>query len=161
MTGICAPRSVVATAGAEGAIAVGRLALAMIVLGRAALVLLALWPAVAAAHGPPRPTSEREIVRVVGHVREPAAAEAGATRMVLAVLGQDVTFAAAQWQTFGLASPEGGSTDRPARVTLQGARETLAKLVAARPEQRVAILAERRPGAAEIFLLALDLCPDR
>lgn len=121
----------------------------------AAGLVLALATA-AIAHPPPR-TTVREIVRIQGHRGD------GPRRFTLVALGTERPFAVSDFRTLGLA--EG---DRPAEpalpdkpLALQGSREDLARFVAARPEQTVTILAEHRPGSADLFLIALDLCPPR
>lgn len=105
----------------------------------------------------------RELVRLVGFFGEvPAGAHVERT-VRLTVQGKERALQATEWQVFTVAS-EGGRTGpeaEPDRLTLQGAREQLARLAAAKPDQRVSILAERRPGHGEAFLVALDLCPER
>ena len=46
-----------------------------------------------------------------------------------------------------------------ARLVLQGPRELLARFAAARADQTVTMLAERRLGGSDLFVIALDLCP--
>ena len=81
--------------------------------------------------------------------------------MVLVALGADHRFAVVDLKRFAVAdvaTPEPGDLER-ARLVLQGPRELLARLADARPDQTVTILGERRPGRADLFVLALDLCP--
>jgi len=132
----------------------------------AVALTLALAAAPAAAHKPSRVTA-REFVRLAGTFAGGDAANAtpGAERAVaVTVQGRERTFVASDWQVFALVTEpaaEGadGAPKLPPRLVLQGARDAVARVAAARPEQRVSILAERRPGSAELFVLALDLCP--
>jgi hypothetical protein len=125
-----------------------------------AVVLLAFAPA-ARAHEPQRLTS-REIVRLAGTFGDPAAGAKVVRDVVVAVQGRERTLHATDWQVFAVVADQNDAVPpAPDRVTLQGTREDLARIAAARPEQRVAILAERRPGMAELFLLAVDLCPEK
>lgn len=123
------------------------------------VVLLAGVAAPAAAHDVER-TVNREIVRLQGH-RSTDSAAAGGREIVLVVFGEDVRLRLNEWQVFAFATaPEAARSAAPARITLEGDRATLARVAESRPEQRLTFLAERRPGAAEIFLLALDVCPE-
>lgn len=125
----------------------------------------------AAAHKPSRVTA-REFVRLVGSFAAAAkATEAeapkqtpadGAARVVtLTVQGRERKLAVSDWRVFALVSEEaeGEPPAAPERLTVQGPRDLLARIAGARPEQRVSILAERRPGSGELFVLAADLCP--
>lgn len=115
-----------------------------------------LLTAPAGAHPPPRAT-HREIVRLTGHV---AATPADDATLVLMVLGREYPFVVGDFRvlSYGEAEPE-----RPAgrRFVLQGPRELLSRIGAARPEQWIGILADRRAGATELFLLAVDLCREK
>jgi hypothetical protein len=109
----------------------------------------------------------RELVRLAGFgaASPPAqgtAAPAGSSQTTLVVHGTEKPFAIADYRVFGaLASQQAGADAAapPARIVLQGDRAALAAVAKARADQRVTILAERRPGSAELFLLTLDLCP--
>jgi len=129
---------------------VGALLVALLVLRLAA-------PAV--AHEPSRMKS-REIVRIAGSF---GAAPGGApvVRVVaVTVQGKRRELHATEWQVYALVVEQTDAiAPAPDSVTLQGTREDLARIASARPEQRVAILAERRPGVGEFFVLAVDLCP--
>lgn len=137
-------------------------AVARIVLLVAALAGSTLpAPRGAAAHEPQRLTS-REIVRLAGTFGAPAAAVKNVRDVIVTVQGKERTLHATDWQVYALVVDQGERVaPAPERVTLQGTREDLARIASARPEQRIAILAERRPGLGELFLLAVDLCPDR
>jgi hypothetical protein len=81
-------------------------------------------------------------------------------REVFVVLGQQVRFAATEWRTFAFSDsvPPSPRTD-PAQLALQGERPLLHSITAARPDQRITLLAERRQGSGDLFVLAVDLCP--
>ena len=131
-----------------------RSALAPIVALAAALLAAPF----AAAHEPPK-VVVRELVRLQGFRRADGDAPAG--RMTLRAQGVDQPFAATDRRAFTLAA-EGSEPPKVAdRYTLQGPRPLLARFVDARPDQTVTILAERRPDGADLFVLALDLCPPR
>ena len=108
----------------------------------------------AAAHQPER-AGVRELVWLKGRH---AGAEAP---LVLVALGTEQHFAVTELKRF----PVGEAAVTPAtdfereRLVLQGPRELLARFAGARADQTVTILAERRPGAADLFVIALDLCP--
>jgi len=124
---------------------------------RRRLVMAALlaFPALAVAHNPPSPAI-REIVRLKGQRRADGAAPAG--RMQLVALGSEHPFAASERDAYSLTAEDAA---KPAdRYTLQGPRLLLARFAAARPEQTIVILAEHRPGSADLFVLKLDLCPE-
>jgi hypothetical protein len=122
-----------------------------------ASLLATALAAPALAHPPPR-TQRREIVRLQGH--RDAAGTVSDGRMTLVVLGTEHAFAASARQVFALTDEE--PAPPPAdRYTLQGPRDLLAHLAAARPEQTVTILGEHRPGSSDLFVLTLDLCPPR
>jgi len=114
--------------------------------------VLAAGPAL--AHQP-----ERAVVRELVWLKGKRAGD-GAP-LVLVALGADHHFAVAELKRFPVGedavAPQ-GDFER-ARLTLQGPRELLARFAGARPDQTVTILAERRPGRADLFVIALDLCP--
>jgi hypothetical protein len=124
-------------------------------------LLLVLGPlAPAAAHDPPR-MATREMVRIQGHRGTAPKAAKVVREVVLVALGTEHRFYATDWQRFGFSDPQtAGPAEEPRdRFVLQGRREDLARFAAARPAQTVTILAERRPGSADLFLLTLDFCP--
>lgn len=130
--------------------------------GATLLVLVSLLitsPRPAAAHEPTRPQS-REIVRAQGYLGEPPAGASALRTVELAVLGETRHLHATEWHRYAAEEKqEPVKIDEPARITVQGARGDLQRLRKARPEQRVTLLAERRAGSTDLFLLALDLCP--
>ena len=102
----------------------------------------------------------REFVRIQGY-RGRQQIDGPAVRTAeLLVLGQQHPFQAKTWRRFNLDDTADSSSEEVAtRFTLQGDRATLQRFSTARPEQLVTILAERRPGSRDLFVLALDLCP--
>lgn len=127
----------------------------------AAALLSATVACGAWAHGSPQ-GAVRELVRLQGH-RTETSPPGTSRRVEVTALGKAYTFAVGDWQVFALAGKDRRESDAASntvqRIVLQGSREELARFVAARPEQRVTLLAERRPGSSEWFVLALDLCP--
>jgi hypothetical protein len=121
-------------------------------------VCLAACLGVAAAHPIQPNTPARELVRLQGH-RADTAAGAGVTTMVIAALGVDHPFAASDVRTFGFAEATSEPVPVGAHVVLQGPRDQLYKFTTARADQLVTILAERRAGGSDLFLLTIDLCP--
>ena len=109
----------------------------------------------------------REIVRIQG-VRGAmprgvtAGQTPGARQVTMLAAGTESRFTITEWQTFGVQEPPHAPT--PAehdRYVLEAAPNVLSRFTAARPTQRVTILAERRPGGSDLFILALDLCPPK
>jgi len=112
-----------------------------------------------AAHDMPR-TAVRELVRLQGYFLE-AGAQAGGETLDVEVQGQVRPFRLVDRQVFIAVAAAGRPAEaEPARLTLQGTRELLARAAQARPGTRVTLLGERRPGSSEIFLAAVDLCPE-
>jgi hypothetical protein len=115
----------------------------------------------AGAHEPSR-MNTREIVRMSGWFGTPPAGVTVAREVTLTVQGKQRQLHAADWQVFALVTDQSETiAPAPETITLQGTREFLARIAGARGEQRVSILAERRPGSGELFVLALDLCPEK
>lgn len=128
--------------------------------GMVAMAALLAGVAVAHAH-PVTPQVVREMVRIQGQRHRGAEpAPAGQREVTFVVLGQRVPFRASGWQVFRVA--EVPATPPPERdeLTLQGERRALLAITGARPDQRLTILAERRPGAGDLFILAVDRCPE-
>jgi hypothetical protein len=126
---------------------------ALAVVAAASVAVQAGAPS-ALGHPPPR-AAVRELVRIQGHRVGGTAGDA-----VLVALGIEHRFAAAAWERYGLSGDETAPPPER-RLVLQGKRDLLARFAAARPDQTVTILGERRPGSADLFVLALDLCPPR
>ncbi|HEV7731201.1 MAG TPA: hypothetical protein VGR62_03520 [Candidatus Binatia bacterium] len=125
----------------------------------ALVAALALLAGSALAHPTEKPAS-RELVRIQGH-RSDAKAGTGVTSMVIAALGVDHPFAASDVRTFGFGESTADVPTVGPHIVLQGGREVLTRFTGARPDQQVTILAERRSGASDLFVLTIDLCPPR
>jgi hypothetical protein len=83
-----------------------------------------------------------------------------ARQVTFDVSGRQMPFAATEWRSFAFNDPKAKPTPvEPTLILLQGERPLLHRITAARPEQRITILAERRPGSPDVFVLAVDLCP--
>jgi hypothetical protein len=109
------------------------------------------------------PIRVREIVRVQGWVgaEPPQAAKDAVVRTAdLTVLGESRLLHAIEWRTFRLDEvPDPPPAAPTTTFTLQGSRQLLRRVRDVRTDQRVTVLAERRPGSRDLFLLAVDLCP--
>ena len=122
--------------------------------------LVALSVAGPARAHPPSRMNSREIVRISGWFGVPPKGATIVRKIPLTVQGRQRELNAVDWQVFGLVTEQTETlAPEPPQLTLQGTREQLARIAEARGEQRVSILAERRPGVGELFVLALDLCP--
>ncbi len=107
-----------------------------------------------------RPSLNREIVRIQGFHGAPPGQTPGAREVTILAAGTESKFTITEWQTFGMEEPPHAPTPvERDRYVLQAAPNILSRLTAARATQRVTIIAERRPGASDLFILALDLCP--
>ena len=139
----------------------GRARAVLVVAVLATLAGVLLCARAARAHEPQRLTS-REIVRLAGTFGDAASGAKTIRDVTVTVQGRERTLHATDWQVYALVVDQNAPVaPAPERVTLQGTREDLARIANARPEQRVALLAERRPGMSELFLLAVDLCPEK
>jgi hypothetical protein len=127
-------------------------------LGALVLALTVVDPAIAHTFAP---EPIRELVRIQGY-RAPAPSGVQVDReVVFVVLGQPVRFAASEWRAFSFSDSAGKPpAPEPAQVMLQGERALLHRISSARPDQRVTLLVERRPGSVDVFVLAVDLCPE-
>lgn len=125
--------------------------------GGALALALCLAAAPAATH-PQQPVPVREIVRLQGYLAPPHGQEAP-HQMFLVVHGERYRLHVTEFHVLRSAGPGAPENDAPpAELRLEGDRRLLAGL-ASISAQRVTLLGERRPGAAEMFLLALDICP--
>ena len=124
------------------------------------IVVAALAPP-AAAHESAA-GSVRELIRIQGY-RTGTPPSATGRRVVFRALGEEHPFAADAWQVFSFVrqGSDGEAAGERATFALQGSREDLARFAASRPEQRVTLLVERRPASADLFIVAIDLCPAR
>jgi hypothetical protein len=128
----------------------------------AVAALSLLCPTIAPAHDMSAMT-QRELVRLQGY-RAPAPRGVEVEReLKLIVLNEPLSFAANEWRVFSLqerkeAAPPPGE---PPQFILQGERAMLRRVVTAHADQRITILAERHPGGGDLFLLSVDLCPEK
>jgi hypothetical protein len=125
----------------------------------AATLLGALAPGAVRAHEPSR-LSARELVRLAGWFGTPPDGVEVVREVAVSAQGRQRTLHATEWHVYAVvADQKDVIAPAPEQVVLQGSRAELAAVAGARPDQRVAILAERRPGVGELFLLAVDICP--
>lgn len=122
------------------------------------LALLALTTQ-AVAHTPPAPPM-REMMRIQGYLAKPPAGVTVERQLTLVVFGESLAFAANEYRSFAFHDPlTGGAPEEPKQYTLQGDRPLLRRISTAKPGQQVTILAERRAGMTDLFVLAVDRCP--
>jgi hypothetical protein len=116
---------------------------------------------VGTAHAHEAPSTRvREIVRAQGHLGGEPSTGAIVRTAELTVLGEPRRLYATEWRTFRLDGlPESEPPSDSAPFTLQGSRQQLRRVRDARRDQLLTLLAERRPGSRDLFLLAVDLCP--
>lgn len=129
-------------------------------LAGAALLLAA--PLIARGHDMSALT-QRELVRLQGY-RAPAPGGVEVERALkLVVLNETLNFAANEWRVFSLQEAKNAprTPAEPEQLILQGERALLRRVVTAHADQRITILAERRPGGGDLFLLSVDLCPEK
>ncbi len=106
------------------------------------------------------PPVNREIIRMQGFRGSAPEPTPGARSVTVLAAGTESTFTITDWQIFGVEdTPRAPAAAEHDRYVLQAAPDVLSRFTAARPAQRVTILAERRPGRSDLFVLALDLCP--
>lgn len=126
-------------------------------------LLFAAAAALAATSAPAHnlaPEPVRELVRIQGYRSPAPAGETIVREVTFVVLGQQVRFAANEWRVFAFFDPATLPTPtEPTQIALQGERALLNRIATARGDQRVTILAERRPGSADVFVLSVDRCP--
>src|SRR5512139_1213490 len=126
---------------------------------RAALAAVVLLAAAAAPAHDVVSHAVRELVRIQGRPGT-AAVPAGGRQVTFVVLGQRLPFAASEWRVFAFADDTTEKKPEAPEPQLVGDRGLLRRVSTARPDQRVTILAERRPGSADLFVLAVDRCPE-
>jgi len=138
---------------------VSRRTAVLVALALVASLIGTMRPATAWAHEPSRMRT-REIIRLAGWFGAPPATATVVREVAVNVQGKTRTLHATEWQVYALVAEQKEQVaPAPESVVLQGSRADIAAVAGARPEQRVSILAERRPGVGELFLLAVDLCP--
>ncbi len=126
-----------------------------------AIGMLLLAPGVARAHDL-APPPLRELVRIQGY-RSPAPKGVEVARdLTLVVLNEPIHFAANEWRVFAFHDTKDVPTPvEPPQLIMQGERPMLRRIATAHADQRITILAERRSGSGDLFLLAVDLCPEK
>ena len=133
-----------------------RLVVLALVATMASIAIVVSYARVASAHNQ-APLVVREIVRLQGYLGDLPSGLAARGETTLQVLAERYRVRVTDWQVFS--TTENAAVESPPpELRLQGSREDLAKL-AAMSNRRITVLAERRPGSTEIFLLALDVCP--
>jgi len=132
----------------------GRRAVAPLV---AALVLAATAPA--AAHSPAVPAGVRELLRLQGHKQE--GGDCDGRSLTVSALGESAAFCAGEFRRLALATEKPVELpSEPTVIDLQGARALLSRFKKARGDQKITILGEWHPGRRDLFLIAVDLCPE-
>lgn len=110
------------------------------------------------AHSP-APQVTRELLRLQGHKRE--GAECTGRSLQLSALGKSAAFCADEYRRLAVATEQPVEIEQqPVAIDLQGSRSLLARFGKARSDQKITILGEWRPGHRDLFLIALDLCPE-
>ena len=130
-------------------------------LGRVTVGLFLVVASVGDANGHEiKRTAVRELVRLQGWVRPATEAEKDDV-IELSVNGRVLPFVIHDRQVFISVGASGRPAEKESpRVVVQGTRELLSRIAEATAQQRVTLLGERRPGSAELFVAAVDLCPD-
>jgi len=111
------------------------------------------------AHDLPAREVDREIVRLQGYRDELPDGARAEREVVLSILGEEHKFYLTDYRRFRLTVKGAEKGDDSGPFAVQGERSVLVKIANARPGQRVTILGEQRASGADIFVLALDLCP--
>jgi hypothetical protein len=118
-----------------------------------------LLAGVASAHGPQK-GAPPDMLRVQGY-RASAPAGAGAQKLTLTVNGRAQDFYATELRHFSLLDPSVTTEPDTAKpFFLQANPTVLTRFASARSDQRITILAQWRPGRTDLFVLAMDLCPE-
>ena len=125
---------------------------------RAAAALLALLLAAPVVAHETASRAVRELIRIQGQLGT-ATPPAGGHQLTFVALGQRLPFTAAEWRVFAFAD-SAPAAPPPAAPQLVGDRSLLRRITTARPDQRLTVLAERRPGGTDLFVLAVDRCPE-
>jgi hypothetical protein len=102
----------------------------------------------------------RELVRIQGQVGT-ATPPPNGRQVTFTVRGQRLPFTASEWRVFAFADDVTVQQPEVPEPELVGDRALLRRVITARPDQLVTILAERRPGASDLFVLTVDRCPER
>ena len=124
----------------------------------AALLVAALGAGTARAHSPAAPVT-RELLRLQGHKQE--GGDCGGRSVLLSALGRSAAFCADEYRRLALATDKPIELEeQPVAIDLQGSRALLSRFTKARREQKITVLGEWRPGRRDLFLIAVDLCPE-
>lgn len=102
----------------------------------------------------------RELVRIQGKLGT-APPPPGGRQVTFTVRGQRLPFTASDWRVFAFADDVTLKQPEAPEPELVGDRGVLRRVITAGPDQLVTILAERRPGASDLFVLSVDRCPER
>ena len=125
----------------------------------AALLLALALAAPAAAHNVAS-HAVRELVRIQGQLGT-ATPPPNGRQVTFTVRGQRLPFTASEWRVFAFADDETVKQPEAPEPELVGDRAVLRRVITARPDQVITILAERRPGSSDLFVLSVDRCPER
>ena len=125
----------------------------------AALLLALVVAAPVAAHNAPS-HAVRELVRIQGQLGT-ATPPPNGRQLTFTVRGQRLPFTASEWRVFAFADDETVKQPEAPEPELVGDRSVLRRVITARPDQVITILAERRPGSSDLFVLSVDRCPER
>ena len=125
----------------------------------AALLLALVLAAPAAAHNVAS-HAVRELVRIQGQLGT-ATPPPNGRQLTFTVRGQRLPFTASEWRVFAFADDETVKQPEAPEPELVGDRSVLRRVITARPDQVITILAERRPGSSDLFVLSVDRCPER
>ncbi len=130
-----------------------------VALARAALLLPLVWAELAAPAAAHRiaPLPLREVVWLEGRTLAEGAPGRGGRVVTLALLGEERRFEVLDWRVLSPLAAAPAGLGPPGRMDLEGDRRALARLLAS-SGARLTILAERRPGAAALCLVAMDAC---
>ena len=127
---------------------------------RAAAGLLALLVAGSASAHDITSHAVRELVRIQGQLGT-ATAPPNGRQVTFVVRGQRLPFTASEWRVFAFADDTTLKQPEAPEPELVGDRPLLRRVITARPDQLITILAERRPGSSDLFVLTVDRCPEK
>jgi hypothetical protein len=126
---------------------------------RAAVGLLALLVASSASAHDITSHAVRELVRIQGQLGT-ATPPPNGRQVTFVVRGQRLPFTASEWRVFAFADDATLKQPEAPEPELVGDRPLLRRVITARPDQLITILAERRPGSSDLFVLTVDRCPE-
>ena len=82
-------------------------------------------------------------------------------QVTFVIRGQRLPFTATDWRIFAFADDTTLKQPEAPEPELVGDRPLLRRVITAQPDQLITILAERRPGSSDLFVLTVDRCPER